>query len=190
MPVGGLPNTCVCGSPNDVNHSMTCKRGGFICFRHDEIRDITASMLREICNDVTVEPSLLPLHGEHLQYRTANNANDELVDISTNGFWQRGQKTFVDIRIFDPMATCNRDLTLDAAHKRNEQQKTRAYGERILHVDHGSFTPLVFTTSGGMGPKAKCFYSRLANQMAEKKHQPRNHIVAVSYTHLTLPTKA
>ena len=67
------------------------------------------------------------------------------------------------------MAACFRDNTLDAAHKRNEQEKTRAYGERIQHLDHGSFTPLVFTTSGGIGPKAKCFYSRLANRMAEKK---------------------
>ena len=84
----------------------------------------------------------------------------------------------MDIRIFDPMAACHRDNTLDAAHKRNEQEKIRAYGERIQHVDHGSFTPLVFTTSGGMGPKAKCFYARVADLMAEKKHQPRNHIVA------------
>ena len=47
-PVEGLPNTCVCGTSNNVNHTMTCKRGGFVCFRHDEVRDLTASMLREI----------------------------------------------------------------------------------------------------------------------------------------------
>ncbi|XP_063852117.1 uncharacterized protein LOC135095285 [Scylla paramamosain] len=65
-----------------------------------------------------------------------------------------------------------------AAHRKNEQEKIRAYGERIQHVDQGSFTPLVFTTSGGMGSKAQCFYSRLADLMAEKKHQPRSHVVA------------
>ena len=54
----------------------------------------------------------------------------------------------------------------------------RAYGERILHVDHGSFTPLVFTTSGGMGSRARCFYSRLADLMSEKKHQPRSYVIA------------
>ena len=113
-----------------------------------------------------------------MHYRTANTTNEARVDISARGFWTRGQKAFMDIRIFDPMATCSRDNTLDAAHKRNEQEKIRAYGERIQHVDQGSFTPLVFTTSGGMGPKAKCFYSRLADIMAEKKHQPRNQIVA------------
>ena len=177
-PVEELPNTCVCGSTNDVNHAMICKKGGFICSRHDEVRDVTANMLREICQDVTTEPPLLELTGEHLQYRTANTTNDARVDISARGFWTRGQKAFVDIRIFEPMAACHRNLSLEAAHKRNEQEKERSYSERIRNVDHGSFTPLVFTTSGGMGPKAKCFYSRLANVMAEKKHQPRNHIVA------------
>ncbi|KAG0715636.1 hypothetical protein GWK47_011475 [Chionoecetes opilio] len=56
--------------------------------------------------------------------------------------------------------------------------KEWSYGDRIRNVDHGTFTPLVFTTSGGMGPNAKCFYSRLADVMAEKKHQPRSHVVA------------
>ncbi|XP_050720613.1 uncharacterized protein LOC127000680 [Eriocheir sinensis] len=84
----------------------------------------------------------------------------------------------MDIRIFDPMAACHRELPLQAANHRNEQEKTRAYGERIQHVDQGSFTPLVFTTSGGMGPRAQCFYARLAELISEKKHQPRSHVVA------------
>ena len=120
----------------------------------------------------------MALDGEHLRYRTANTNNEARVDISARGFWTRGQKAFVDIRIFDPMAACHRALTLEAAHRRNEQEKIRAYEERILHVDQGSFTPLVFTTSGGMSPKAKCFYSRLSELISEKKHQPRSHVVA------------
>ncbi|KAG0724864.1 hypothetical protein GWK47_039737 [Chionoecetes opilio] len=169
-PVEGIPKTCLCGSPNNVNHTMTCKRGGFVCIRHDEVRDVTASMLREVCRDVSTEPTLLPLDGEQLQYRTANIANEARVDVSARGFWTRGQRAFMDIRIFDPMAACHRGISLEAAHQRNEQKKIRAYGDRIQHIDQGSFTLLVFTTSGGMGPKAKCFYSRLAYVMAEKKH--------------------
>ena len=176
-PVEGLPNTCACGAPNNVTHTMTCKKGGFVCIRHDEVRDLTASMLREVCHDVSTEPTLLSLDGEHMHYRTANTNNEARVDISARGFWTRGQKAFADIRIFDPMAPCHRELALDRAHRRNEQEKIRAYEERILHVDQGSFTPLVFTTSGGMGPGTKRFYSRLAELMAEKKHQPRTHVV-------------
>ncbi|KAG0719316.1 hypothetical protein GWK47_050756 [Chionoecetes opilio] len=53
---------------------MTCKKGGFVCIRHDEVRDLTASMLKEVCHDVSTEPTLLPLDGELLRYRTANTA--------------------------------------------------------------------------------------------------------------------
>ncbi len=134
--------------------------------------------MREVCRNVTSEPTLLPLEGEHMRYRTANTTNEARVDVSACDLWSRGVKTFLDIRIFDPMAACHRDIPLETAHHRNEREKIRAYGERIQHVDHGSFTPLVFTTSGGMGPSAKCLYSRLADLMAEKKHQPRSHVVA------------
>ncbi|KAG0712875.1 hypothetical protein GWK47_017444 [Chionoecetes opilio] len=75
-PVEGIPKTCVCGVPNNVDHTITCKRGGFVCIRHDEVRDVTASMLREVCRDVSTEPTLLPIDGEQLQYRTANTANE------------------------------------------------------------------------------------------------------------------
>ncbi|KAG0719760.1 hypothetical protein GWK47_049860 [Chionoecetes opilio] len=177
-PVEGLPNTCVCGSPNSADHTMTCKKGGFVCIRHDEVRDLTASMLKEVCHDVSTEPTLLPLDGELLRYRTANTAPEARVDICARGFWTRGQRTFLDIRVFDPMAASHRELSLEAVHHRNELEKIRAYGDRILQVDHGTFTPLVFTTSGGMAPKARSFYSRLADLMSVKKHQPRSSVAA------------
>ena len=174
----GLPNRCTCGIPFDADHAMVCKKGGFICVRHDEVRDLTAQMLKEVCHDVSVEPALLPLGGETFGYRTANMSSDARVDVSARGFWTRGQRAFFDIRIFDPMAPCHRALTLEAAHIRNEREKTRMYEERIQNVDQGSFTPLVFTTSGGMGPRAKAFYARLAEVMAEKKQQPKSSVVA------------
>ena len=146
--------------------------------RHDEVRDLTVKMLKEVCVEVTSEPRLLRLEGEQLRYLTANTSPDARVDISARGFWTRGQRAYCDIRIFDPMAACHEQHTLEAAHKRNESEKIRAYGERIQQVDQGSFTPLVFTTSGGMGPKAKPFYARLAELLADKKQQPKSYIVA------------
>ena len=37
-----------------------------------------------------------------------------------------------------------------------------------------SISPLVFSTSGGMGPIAIVVYKRIANQIAEKRDQPYN----------------
>ena len=40
---------------------------------------------------------------------------------------------------------------------------------RVLDVEHGSFTPLVFTTTGGMGKECIRYHSRLAELIAAKK---------------------
>ena len=59
------PQTCNCGAQFTVNHAMICHMGGFPTIRHNEIRDITASLLTEVCNNVATEPPLEPL-SEHL----------------------------------------------------------------------------------------------------------------------------
>ena len=59
-----LPSSCVCGSAFDIEHALTCKRGGFVGIRHNEVRDFTAEILDEVCDDVAVEPLLTPLSGE------------------------------------------------------------------------------------------------------------------------------
>ncbi|KAG0710330.1 hypothetical protein GWK47_023041 [Chionoecetes opilio] len=98
---------------------------------------------------------LLPLDGELLRYRTANTAPEARGTSVLGDLDQRAAEPFWTSRIFDPMAASHRELSLEAVHHRNELEKIRAYGDRILQVDHGTFTPLVFTTSGGMAPKAR-----------------------------------
>ena len=84
----------------------------------------------------------------------------------------------MDVRIYNPMAQSHRDQDLLSAHKKNEQEKKREYDERIREIEHGTFTPLVFTSSGGMAPLAIRFYATLAQQLAEKKQQPRSCVTA------------
>ena len=146
--------------------------------RHDEIRDVTAKMLGEVCRDVRVEPPLLPTAGRIFDLASTNTADDVRLNISANDFWVRGQRAFFDVMIFNPMAHSNRNLELKAAHLRNERQKIRKYGDRVIEVEQGSFTPLVFTTSGGWAPQALTFYSCLAQQLAEKRKQPKSYVVA------------
>ena len=42
------------------------------------------------------------------------------------------------------------------------------YAQRFREVEHGHFTLLVFTTTGGMGDAAGQVYKRLANLLTEK----------------------
>ena len=45
------------------------------------------------------------------------------------------------------------------AYRINEMEKKRSYNERILNVENGTFTPLVFSVSGGMGPVYSMFFN-------------------------------
>ena len=67
-----LPSHCICNQKFTVEHALSCSRGGFPQIRHNELRDITAEMMKEVCHNVSTEPHLQPVTGEQLQYRTAN----------------------------------------------------------------------------------------------------------------------
>ena len=46
-----LQTKCECGHAFTVDHALSCAKGGFPTIRHNEIRDITASLLTEVCSD-------------------------------------------------------------------------------------------------------------------------------------------
>ena len=43
----------------------------------------------------------------------------------------------------------------------DEHEKNRAYHEGILQINHGRFTPLVFSVNDSMGRECQKFYLRL-----------------------------
>ena len=51
----GLPSKCARGSNFDTVHALDCKKGRFINSRHDQLRNLEAKMLSEVCQDIEVE---------------------------------------------------------------------------------------------------------------------------------------
>ena len=64
-----LPSSCSCGQRFGLEHALTCRRGGYVAMRHDEVRDLFSELLAETCSNVTREPELQPLDGVSLQTR-------------------------------------------------------------------------------------------------------------------------
>ena len=164
-----LPTSCPCGSKFDIQHSMSCKKDGFLYIRHNDSQDLTANKMSEVCKDSEIEPTLTTLSGEELESRTSNNSNEAGVNIRTRGSWELGQQAFFDLRVFDPNACRYRNKSLQQCHGMNEQVKKRAYNERILQTDHRTFTPLVFSINGSMGREFQKFYPRLAQIISGKR---------------------
>ena len=63
--------------------------------------------------------------------------------------WQ--QYAFFDVRVFHPNALSYRKSSISSIYRCHELQKKRECGDRICEVESASFTPLVFSTIGGMG---------------------------------------
>ena len=49
---------------------------------------------------------------------------------------------------------------------------------RVINAEKGTFTPLVFSTSGGMGMEATLFYKRVAERVASKTLQRYSDVVS------------
>ena len=128
--------------------------------RHNALRDLNAELQSEVCKDVTVEPNLLPLDNEEISGTSANRAAP---DISSRGLWSTFERTFYDVRVLHPNAPSYQSTPLATLYKRHEDEKMKKYNSRIITVEKGTFTPLVYTTFfGGCGPQAKRYHKRLA----------------------------
>ena len=168
--LSGTPRKCSCGAIFTVDHVMICAKGGYTIIRHNEVRNVTANLLAEVCHNMCTEPVLQPLSGEVLQPATANSSDEARADIRAAGFWTHGQEAFFNVRVFYPNASSYRNRALKSLYKHHETLKKREYGQRIREVEHGTFTPLVLSTSGGMSPETSVFFKKLASDIAIKRN--------------------
>jgi hypothetical protein len=178
-PLHNLPSQCVCGKPFSVDHSQICHVGGFINMRHDAIRNLLAAEMREVLRDVQLEPPLTPLTGEEILPASANREHDARVDIRARGFWAEQQSAYFDVRVFYPHAPSYLPRSLCGLCKSFEEEKKRRYGDRILEVERGCFTPLVFSSCGGMGLETGAAPRKLASLVAEKRHEPYQQTITL-----------
>ena len=50
-------------------------------------------------------------------------------------------------------------IIIQIIYRMHENEKKRLYSRRVLDIEHGTFTPLVFTTTGGMGNECLRYHS-------------------------------
>ena len=60
---------------------MSCNKGGFINTRYNDVRDLTAKILSNLCHDMQIEPTLLPLSREWMEQRRCIDFNEVRLDI-------------------------------------------------------------------------------------------------------------
>ena len=67
-----------------------------------------------------------------------------------------------------PNADSYRDLAPKQIYKKHENEKRRQYVDRAMEIEQGTFTPLVFMTTGRMVDECVKYHSRLVELMPNK----------------------
>ena len=184
-----LPSKCPCGAAFNVTHAMNCHKGGFINARHDNIRDLECKMLKSVVQDVESEPQLQPVVNKENYHRTAITNEEARLDIRARGFWRHGQNAYFDVRITNADCSSQQNTSIKSVLRKHELEKKRNYNRRVMEVEHGSFTPLIFTTTGVMGHECSKFHKSLAEKISVKQNEKYEDIIRylrVKFSYLAL----
>ena len=175
-----LASRCACGSNFTVEHALSCPTGGFTIIRHNEVRDLLANLLTEVCHDVSVEPHLQPPSGESFPLLSASTEENARLDVAASGFLGgRFERAFFDVRIFNPYAPSNQTPQIASSYRRHENEKRRVYERRVGEIEHASFAPFVMSCTGGIGPWTTITLKRLGALIAEKHSTPYSSIMGL-----------
>ena len=167
-----LDGKCGCGQDNNSDHALICKVGGFDIWRHDHLRDTMADILRYAgLKPVNTEQLLLSCEGFDGFHATANTADDARMDIVCRGLWSDMEAAYLDVRVFHPNAPSYVKEPIANLHKRHQNQKKLAYMRRVIRVEQGTFTPLVFATSGGFAPEVGKVLQRAAEKICARRKE-------------------
>ena len=157
--------TCACGAPFMPAHAMCCQRGGFPRIRHNEFCDLVGYQLSEVCHNVAIDPKLARLSGEVFSVASTNAADYARAEVCACGFGTWAQDAF-NIRIFHPDGKSYANKPLEKLFLQHEQQKKLKYNERIVNVDHDTFSQLFFATTGATLPRCTKFLQQLCGMLA------------------------
>jgi len=164
--MSSLPSHCVCGKDFTLSHALSYPYNAFQIIQHNEVRNLNACLMMEVCHDVQVGPHIHSLSGEVMWYHSAVADDNARVDMRASSFFH--YRTHFDIRVFNSCAASTRFTTLAAPFHRRETDKRRGYARRVHEVEHGSITLLIASFSDGMGKVATTTYKHLAHLLNQK----------------------
>ena len=154
------PNCDGCSAPFDLSHALSCRKGGLVTQRHNEVRDAFGDLSSLAYGQVVREPVV----------REANHSSDSpalVADLSVNGVWVPQSEVLFDVRIIDTDARSYLNRSPLDVLSAAEEEKKRKYHQACIER-RAQFTPLCITVDGMLGKEASIFVRRLAERLSVK----------------------
>ena len=186
-----FPKVCDgCGANILVEHVLSCKKGGLVVGRHNEIRDELAYLatLATSSNRVHDEPYInigrntevngVPAHA-NVDTSRANPAagkDFERGDVLIHGLFDRKTSCIIDVRVTDTDQLSYLLTPPSKVLKSQEGSKKKNYLEACLE-QRRHFSPYVVDTYRLLGEEAKSINKRLGSKLAEKWKSPYSTVM-------------
>jgi hypothetical protein len=203
LKITDLPSKCDgCGCRFSVEHGLSCKIGGLVGTRHDDVRDEWAHLcsLATTASKVSIEPLIFPngatsnnvrpqahngsQHDNNRGGRTPGGSrpsnaagNDARGDVRCRDFWSRSRDCIFDVRICDTDATSYGTTASDKLLERFARQKRDKY-EDACAENRRDFTPLIYSVDGMPCEAAAAAEKRLASLLASKWNRAYSEMVS------------
>jgi len=146
-----------------------------------QVLTLNAELQREVYRDVAIEPALIPLDNEQI---IGTDADRAAPDVSSRGLWSTFERTFYDVCVTHPNSPTYENKSMKQIYNLHEARKMKKYNNRIIQVEKGTFTPLIYTTSGGWGPQAIRYHKSLAELMSLKRGEEYSAIISYMRTRI------
>ena len=86
------------------------------------------------------------------------------------GYWGNYRNAFFGFRVFYPHAHSYKSTKPQALYKQIARTRRREYGERVSQCEDADFTPMILSSSGGMGAEMSMAIKHLAKKVSEKQN--------------------
>ena len=93
-----------------------------------------------------------PVADLHLKHASSLECTTSFTALILQGEFELPCKAFFDTKVFYLDAPNYQSRVLPPLYGQFEGDKKHEYGESIREVEHGLFTPLVFSSCGGVDP--------------------------------------
>jgi hypothetical protein len=166
-----LPHRCEgCGQRFSVEHAMSCKQGGLVMQRHNDVKAEWHHLCVQALSATVVYDEPLIHISRDVREAGANGtdpAPEMRGDTGVHGFWRRGTTAIFDVRVTDTDGKSQRGMEPMAVLRRHEKAKKDKYGALCV-ARRRTFTPLVFSVDGMRGPECAAASKRLATLLSLK----------------------
>ena len=194
-----LPDICDgCGAKFSLEHAQSCKFGGLVHLRHDEVGQelmyLSAMALRD--SAVRAEPLINPGSLTTLRQNANNDENNnnetegggERGDIIVRGLWGNGHKKrdgIIDVRVTDVDSPSHRNRLPEKILESQEKSKKTKYLEPCFQQNR-SFTPFVVSSDGLLGREARSLLKQLSLRLADKWQKPYSVVAGIVRSRMSI----